>query len=433
MNPPKCDNRGEHLHQRAAQYLVGGVNSPVRAFGAVGGEPLFIEKAFGAHLFDADGRRLIDLVGSWGPAIVGHAQPDVVRAVQSAAANGLSFGACCETEADLAETILSAIDRAERIRFVSSGTEAVMTAIRLARAATGRDKIIKFAGCYHGHCDALLVSAGSGAATFGVPDSAGVTEGAARDTLIAPYNDANAVKQIADRAGRDLAAIIVEPVAGNMGYIAPGDGFLESLRALCDATGALLIFDEVMTGFRVTWGGYQSLCGVTPDLTCLGKVIGGGLPCAAVTGPASVMDHLSPVGATYQAGTLSGHPLAMAAGIATLKLCRSEGFYDRLDAASHRLTRGIADAAAQAGVAIQTGATGGLLGIALCEAPIRNFDDARQADHAAYARFFHAMLDHSVFLPPSAYEAMFISAAHDSDVIDEIIAAARDSFGSIQA
>lgn len=432
MDAPKCDNRSDHLRNRAATYLVGGVNSPVRAFGAVGGDPIFIEKAAGPYLFDTNGRRLIDLVGSWGSAVVGHAHPEVVRAVQAAATDGLSFGACCAAEADLAEIILSAFDGADRIRFVNSGTEAVMTAIRLARATTGRDKIIKFAGCYHGHSDALLVAAGSGAATFGIPDSAGVTQGAARDTLIAPYNNADAVKQIAHDVDGDIAAIIVEPIAGNMGYVAPADGFLESLRALCDATGALLIFDEVMTGFRVIWGGYQNLCNVTPDLTCLGKVIGGGLPCAAVAGPRSVMDQLSPVGSTYQAGTLSGNPLAMAAGLATLKLCRADGFYNRLNAASQQLISGVTDAATETGVAIQTGATGGLLGFAFGTKPILNFDDARRADHAAYARFFRFMLERGVFLPPSGYEAMFISAAHDNAIIDKIIDAACDSFRSIQ-
>jgi len=432
MKPPESDNKSDPLRRRAESFLVGGVNSPVRAFGAVGGGPIFVEKASGPFLFDADGRRLIDMVGSWGPAIVGHAHPDVVDAVQTAAARGLSFGACCSAEADLAEIILSAFDSADRIRFVNSGTEAVMTAIRLARAATGREKIIKFAGCYHGHSDALLVSAGSGAATFGVPDSAGVTAGAARDTLIAPYNDADATRQIADSADGDLAAIIVEPIAGNMGYVAPADGFLESLRALCDATGSLLIFDEVMTGFRVTWGGYQNRCRITPDLTCLGKVIGGGLPCAAVAGPRELMDHLSPAGSTYQAGTLSGNPLAMAAGLATLKLCRAGGFYDQLDAASRRLIGGITDAANESGVAIQTGAAGGLLGFTFSATPINNFDDARGADHSTYARFFHAMLTRGVFLPPSGYEAMFISAAHDNVIIDQIIQAVRDSFRSIQ-
>lgn len=427
------DGVSQSLFKRANQYLVGGVNSPVRAFRAVGGEPVFIKKASGAHLYDVDGRRLIDLVGSWGPAVVGHGHPQVVAAVQSAAADGLSFGACCKTEADLAEIILSAISTADRIRFVNSGTEAVMTAIRLARAATGRTKMIKFAGCYHGHSDALLVSAGSGAATFGVPDSAGVTPGAARDTVIAPYNDVPALERSAQEIGSDLAAILVEPIAGNMGYVEPHDGFLPTLRQVCDATGAVLIFDEVMTGFRTNWGGYQSLCEVMPDLTCLGKVIGGGLPCAAIAGPKAIMEHLSPVGSTYQAGTLSGNPLAMAAGIATLNLCRADGFYDRLQAASNRLIDGISRVADKFEIKIQTGATGGLLGIAFAPHPVRNFDDAKRCDHPQYGRFFCEMLRSGVFLPPSGYEAMFVSACHDDAIIDEIIDAADQSLRSIRA
>ena len=431
MTGTNADNRSTQLYHRAGQYLVGGVNSPVRAFDAVGGDPLFIERAAGACVYDADGREYIDLVGSWGPAIVGHAHPEVVGAVQRAAERGLSFGACCASEADLAELILSALPDMQRLRFVSSGTEAVMTAIRLARAVTGRDKIIKFAGCYHGHSDALLVAAGSGAATFGVADSTGVTAGAVRDTIVLPYNDIGAVRAAGERAGDALAAVLVEPIAGNMGYVEPHDGFLAGLRSVCDDSGALLIFDEVMTGFRVAWGGCQTRMGIRPDLTCLGKVIGGGLPCAAVAGRRAVMDHLSPAGSTYQAGTLSGNPVAMAAGLATLRICRQPGFYDRLESAANRLIRGIARAAGDVGLTVATGATGGLLGVAFADRPVRNFDDARRTDHDAYARFFRALRAGGVFLPPSGYEAMFISQAHDDAVIDRIIAVAADSMKRI--
>jgi len=416
---------------RACRVLVGGVNSPVRAFRAVGGEPVFVERAEGAFVIDVDGNRYVDLVGSWGPVIVGHAHPAVIDAVKRAAEKGLSFGACCAAEAELAETIVSAIPSVEVVRFVNSGTEATMSVMRLARAATGRSKILKFLGCYHGHVDALLVSAGSGAATFGVPDSAGVPQAVAQATLLAPYNDLTAVEQVMRDQGDGVAAIIVEPIAGNMGMVAPVKGFLAGLRKFCDAHGALLVFDEVMTGFRVAWGGYQNVCGVTPDLTCLGKVIGGGMPVAAYGGPRAMMEMVSPLGPVYQAGTLSGNPVAMAAGSATLALCRAEGFYEELEKKARSLTDGLRRAAAEAGVSIQTGAAGGMFGIALSDGPVRNFADAQACDHELYARFFRAMLDRGVWLPPSGYEAMFVSSAHDDEAIARVIDAAGESFRSL--
>ncbi len=413
--------------------LVGGVNSPVRAFRAVGGDPVFVERAEGAYIVDVDGNRYVDLVGSWGPAIVGHAHPRVVEAVQAAAGKGLSFGACCEAEARLAEMIVGAVNGVDKVRLVSSGTEATMSALRLARAATGRTKTIKFLGCYHGHVDSLLVAAGSGAVTFGEPDSAGVPPAFAGTTLLAPYNDLVAVGRILDEQGDDVAAIIVEPVAGNMGFVRPDAGFLEGLRGLCDRLGSLLIFDEVMTGFRVAWGGYQMLAGVTPDLTCWGKVIGGGMPVAAYGGADALMSQLSPLGPTYQAGTLSGSPLGMVAGIETLGICGGGGFYDDLYAKAGRLADGLSRAAEEAGVSLRTGACGGMFGMALSENPVRNFDDAQACDHDCYAAFFRCMLDRGVWLPPSGYEAMFVSAAHDDAALGHVLDAAAESFRSCRS
>jgi len=421
--------RSTELFQRAQRVLVGGVNSPVRAFRSVGGEPVFVRRMEGAHIYDVDDRAYVDLVGSWGPAIVGHAHPAVVDAVREAAAKGLSFGACCEAEAELAEIIVDALPSVEMLRFVNSGTEATMSAIRLARAATGRSKILKFIGCYHGHVDGLLVAAGSGAATFGVPDSAGVPEAYAAETLLAPYNDLPAVEEIVDAHGREIAAILVEPLAGNMGYVEPVDGFLTGLRTLCDRHGALLVFDEVMTGFRVAWGGYQILCGVRPDLTCVGKVVGGGMPVAAYGGARTLMENVSPLGPVYQAGTLSGNPIGMAAGLATLRLCGAEGFYDTLQHISTHLSEGLASASADAGISLYTGATGGMLGMAFSDGPVKDFSGADSCDHARFARFFWAMLERGVWLPPSGYEAMFVSAAHDAQIIDQVLHAARESFG----
>jgi glutamate-1-semialdehyde 2,1-aminomutase len=425
--------RSEQCFERARNVLVGGVNSPVRAFRAVGGRPVFLRAAEGAHVIDVDGNRYVDLVGSWGPAIVGHAHPAVVEAVQQAAAEGLSFGACCEREAELAEIIAGALPSVDLTRFVNSGTEASMSAVRLARAATGRDKILKFLGCYHGHVDSLLVAAGSGAATFGTPDSAGVPKAVAAQTLLAPYNDLEAVRRAMDESGGDVAAILVEPVAGNMGFVPPADGFLEGLREVCDRSGSLLIFDEVMTGFRVAWGGYQVRAGLLPDLTVLGKVIGGGMPVAAYGGRRDLMEQVSPLGPTYQAGTLSGNPLGMASGTATLRLCQASGFYEQLEAKARALTGGLLDAARQAGVPLQTGAMGGMIGVAFSERPVKNYEDASACDHETFGRFFHEMLQRGVWLPPSSYEAMFISSAHDNDAIATVVEAAAASFKAVSA
>ncbi len=423
--------KSAELFEKACNVLVGGVNSPVRAFRAVGGGPIFVDRMEGPYVFDVDGTRYVDLVGSWGPAIVGHAHPRVVEAVQSAAGKGLSFGACCAAEAELAELIVDALPSIEMLRFVNSGTEASMSAIRVARAATGRQKVIKFLGCYHGHVDGLLVAAGSGAATFGVPDSAGVPEPYARETLLAPYNDLESVERLLDEYGDDVAAILVEPLAGNMGYVEPVDGFLEGLRNLATKHGCLLVFDEVMTGFRVAWGGYQIIADIHPDITCLGKVVGGGMPVAAYGGSKEIMGHVSPLGPAYQAGTLSGNPLGMAAGKATLEICQEDGFYDRLQSKSDALAKGIGDAAADAGIAVSTGATGGMFGLAFLDRNPRNFADADSCDFDRFNSFFHQMLDRNIWLPPSGYEAMFLSAAHSDAVIDSVVAAASQSFNAI--
>ena len=423
--------RSEAMHNRAARSLVGGVNSPVRAFRSVGGSPVTVHSAQGAHVRDVDGNRYIDFVGSWGPAIVGHAHPSVLEAVNDAVSRGLSFGAPCEAETDLAELILSALPGHDRIRFVNSGTEACMSAVRLARAATGCDLIIKFAGNYHGHADAMLVEAGSGAVTHGVPTSPGINAELAKATLTCRYNNADDVRAtLARHAGR-VAAVLVEPVSGNMGLINPVDGFLETLRELCTAHGALLVFDEVMTGFRVAWGGYQTICGIEPDVTCLGKVIGGGLPAASYAGRAELMDMVAPVGPVYQAGTLSGNPVAMAAGLATLKLCRELGFYESLGQTSTDFTARIAELARHHGHAVQTESIGGMIGVAFSDRPLLDFQDAKACDHERFGRFFHAALDRGVWLPPSGYEAWFVSAAHGPDEIDQAITALDAAFESI--
>jgi len=423
--------RSTVAYERACRVLVAGVNSPVRAFRAVGGSPVFVDHAEGPYIFDIDGHRYVDLVGSWGTAIVGHAHPAVVEAVCRAARSGLSFGACCAAETELAEIIISALPSIEVVRFVNSGTEATMSAIRLARAATSRSKIVKFIGCYHGHADSLLVAAGSGAATFAVPDSAGVPNAFAETTIVLPYNNLASVERLLNQHGGDVAAIIVEPIAGNMGYVEPVEGFLTGLRAICDRHGSLLIFDEVMTGFRAAWGGYQNVCGVRPEITCLGKVIGGGMPVAAYGARRELMSLVSPLGPMYQAGTLSGNPVGTAAGIATLRLCQTGGFYETLHTKSMNLIEGMRSTAAAAGITLQTGARGGLLGIAFSERPVRNFADAQACDHQLFAKFFHSMLEHGVWLPPSGYEALFISAAHDDNAIATIIEAANDAFRSI--
>jgi glutamate-1-semialdehyde 2,1-aminomutase len=423
--------RSQAAFARAERVLVGGVNSPVRAFKGVGGAPVVLASAKGAHVVDVDGRSYVDLVGSFGPAIAGHAHPAVVEAVAAAAARGLSFGACCEAEAELAELVLAALPGHDKLRCVNSGTEAVMSSVRLARAATGRRKVVKFEGCYHGHMDAMLVAAGSGAETLGVPDSAGVTPATAADTLIAPYNDADAVVRLFQAHPGEVAAVLVEPIAGNMGLVPPAEGYLAGLRELTRAAGALLIFDEVMTGFRVAYGGAQSLYGVTPDLTMLGKVIGGGLPAAAYGGRKDLMEQIAPAGPIYQAGTLSGNPVGMAAGITTLRLCAESGFYDRLSARTEALVAGLRDVGAEVGVPLSADSLGGMAGFFFRGAMPKDLTEARQADHGLFARFFRSMLQHGVWLPPSGYEAIFVSAAHTEADVAHVIEATRKALQEV--
>jgi glutamate-1-semialdehyde 2,1-aminomutase len=402
------------------------VSSPVRAFGAVGGEPFFVDRAEGAFLVDSDGRRYIDYVQSWGASILGHANPKVVEAVQRAAADGTSFGAPTAREVALAEAIAERVPSVDKVRLVSSGTEAAMTAVRLARGATGRSKILKFAGCYHGHLDALLVSAGSGVATLGIPGSAGIPRGTVADTVVVPYNHDAAVDDAFDRYGDDLAAVVVEPVAANMGLVLPVDGFLERLRRRCTDRGALLVLDEVITGFRVGSAGAQGLYGVTPDLSLFGKIVGGGLPLAAVGGRADVMDELAPIGPVYQAGTLSGNPLATAAGLAALSLLDDEG-YARLELTAARLADGLRDGLKRAGRAAHVPRAWTLVGLFFTEQPVRDYDAARAADHKAYAALFHALLDRGVYVAPSGFEAIFPSLAHTDADIDRTIEAASEA------
>jgi glutamate-1-semialdehyde 2,1-aminomutase len=403
--------------ERALARIPGGVNSPVRSFASVGGEPFFVAEGRGAFLTDTDGNRYLDYVQSWGASILGHAHPVVVDAVQRAAAAGTSYGAPTIREVELAEAITARVPSAEKVRLVSSGTEAGMTVVRLARGTTGRDKIVKFAGCYHGHTDALLVAAGSGVATLGIPGSAGVTAGTVADTVVVPYNDADAVDAVFDEIGPEIAAVLVEPVAANMGLVEPVPGFLDALRQRCTDAGALLVFDEVITGFRVARGGAQELTGITPDLSMFGKVIGGGLPLAAVGGRADLMDELAPLGPVYQAGTLSGNPLATAAGLAALSLLDDDA-YATLSASATRYADGLRDALADSAVKAQVTQAATLTGVFFADSPVRNFADAQAADHAAYARTFRALLDVGIFWPPSGYEAMFVSLAHTTADID---------------
>ncbi len=413
--------RSDALFAEAQRLFPGGVNSPVRAFRGVGGTPRFIARGEGAWIEDVDGNRFIDYVLSWGPLILGHAHPAVVRAVQEQAARGMSFGAPAELESELARITIDAMPAVEMIRFVSTGTEATMSAIRLARAFTKRTKILKFEGCYHGHADPFLVQAGSGVATLGLPDSPGVPDAATAATLVAPYNDLAAVATLVETHGADLAAIIVEPIAGNMGFVLPDPDFLPGLRALADRSGALLIFDEVMTGFRVAWGGAQGIFGVTPDLTCLGKVIGGGLPAAAYGGRSEIMQLVAPSGPVYQAGTLSGNPLAMAAGIATLREMRQPGKYDILARATASLVTGFTDLAQSQGIPLQAASLGGMWGFFFTDQPVRHYADAKRSDATRFTRFFHAMLARGVYLAPSPFEAAFISTAHDDAIIAQTL------------
>jgi glutamate-1-semialdehyde 2,1-aminomutase len=417
---------GESLFDRALARIPGGVNSPVRGFGAVGGEPFFVARGAGAYLVDTDGRRYVDYVQSWGASILGHAHPKVVEAVQRAAADGTSFGVPTAREVELAETICTRVPSVEKVRLVSSGTEAAMTVVRLARGATGRSKVVKFAGCYHGHLDTLLVAAGSGVATFGLPGSAGVTDGTVADTVVVPYNDDAALDEAFARVGDEVAAVLVEPVAANMGLVPARDGFLAGLRRRCDEHDALLVFDEVITGFRVGSAGAQGVYGVTPDLSLFGKVVGGGLPLAAVGGRADVMDELAPVGPVYQAGTLSGNPLATAAGLAALMLL-DDAAYAKLERTAARLADGLADAVANAGVPAQVPRARTLVGLFFTEQPVRDYESAQRADHKAYASFFHGMLDRGVYLSPSGYEAIFPSLAHGDSELERTIEAAAEA------
>jgi glutamate-1-semialdehyde 2,1-aminomutase len=421
----------DSLFERALRSIPGGVNSPVRAFGAVGGTPVFFERAAGAYLWDVEGKRYIDYVGSWGPMVAGHTHPAVVEAVQEAASRALSFGAPTADEIELAEALCRLVPSLEAVRLVSSGTEATMTAIRLARGFTGRSLIVKFEGCYHGHADALLVKAGSGALTFGNPSSAGVPAEAAAHTLVLDYNDGSRVKKLFAEKGREIACVIVEPVAGNMNLVLPAAGFLEALREECTRHGALLIFDEVMTGFRVARGGAQARFGIRPDLTTLGKVIGGGLPVGALGGRREIMQKLAPLGPVYQAGTLSGNPIAVAAGLATLKIVQSEKFQENVERKTQALVEGLAAQAREAGVTFSSQSIGSMFGIYFHNAPPRSFAEVMQCDRERFKRFFHAMLERGVYLAPSAYEAGFVSAAHGDAEIEATLAAARAAFAQI--
>ena len=418
--------------EEASRYIAGGVNSPVRAFRGGGGEPPFIRRARGAHVETEDGRRLIDYVGSWGPMILGHADPDVIAAVTRRAADGLSFGAPTVIETELARRITELVPSIERLRMVSSGTEATMSAIRLARGFTGRDRVVKFEGCYHGHADGLLVKAGSGALTLGVPDSAGVPAAIAAATITLPYNDAAAVRRCFAEAGREIACVIVEPVAGNMGCVPPAPGFLEALREECSRHGALLVFDEVMTGFRVALGGAQALYGITPDLTTLGKIVGGGMPVGAFGGRREIMERLAPLGPVYQAGTLSGNPVAMAAGLATLAGISRPGFHARLAQATDRLVDGLTAAAREAGIPVAANRVCGMFSLFFTtDGAVTDFRSVMATDAARFRSFFHGMLEAGVYLAPSPYEAGFVSAAHGTAEIDATTAAPRRAFAGI--
>jgi len=417
------------LFERAKKVIPGGVNSPVRAFKSVGGDPVFITRGQGARLYDTEGRAFIDYVGSWGPMILGHAHPEVIAAVRETAGNGLSFGAPTEIEIILAEKICELMPNIEKVRMVNSGTEAAMSAIRLARGYTGRDKIIKFEGCYHGHADGLLVKAGSGALTLGVPTSPGVPTDYARHTITLTYNETDGIQQVMDNIGNEIAAVIVEPVAGNMNCVLPEQGFLQTIEKLCHAHGCLLIFDEVMTGFRVALGGAQSLYGIKPDLTVLGKVIGGGMPVGAFGGRAEIMDHIAPEGAVYQAGTLSGNPVAMSAGLTTLNLISGEGFHTRLEQRNETLMQGLRTAAHTAGVPFTTNHIGGMFGLFFSEEQnITRFSQVMACNQSRFNDFFHAMLGAGIYLAPSAFEAGFISAAHGPEEIAQTIDAAKRVF-----
>ena len=424
--------KSHDLFKQAQQHIPGGVNSPVRAFKGVGGEPVFFERGVGAYLYDVDGKRYVDYVGSWGPMILGHADPDVIRAVQESAANGLGFGAPTAIETRMADLLCQLVPSMDMVRMVSSGTEATMSAIRLARGFTGRDKIVKFEGCYHGHSDSLLVKAGSGALTLGVPTSPGVPVALAEHTITLEYNNLDQVREAFAHIGGQVAAIIVEPVAGNMNCVPPLPGFLEGLREVCNDYGTVLIFDEVMTGFRVALGGAQAYYGVTPDLTTLGKIVGGGLPVGAFGGKREIMEQIAPLGPVYQAGTLSGNPVAMAAGLATLEKIQAPGFHERLTKTTEKLTTGLIECARSAGIPLSTNQVGGMFGLFFTEAKeVNNFYAVGQCNIDRFRLFFHEMLKHGVYLAPSAYEAGFVSAAHDDTALDATFTAAEKSFAAL--
>ena len=424
-------DRNETLFNRAKAIIPGGVNSPVRAFGSVGGVPRFIKKAQGAYVWDENGTRYTDYVGSWGPAIVGHAHPEVIEAVREAALDGLSFGAPTEGEIVIAEEIAKIMPSVERLRLVSSGTEATMTAIRLARGFTGRDKIIKFEGCYHGHSDSLLVKAGSGLLTFGNPSSAGVPSDFTKHTLVLEYNNTAQLEEAFARNGDEIACVILEPFVGNMNLVRPTEAFVKALRELTEKHGAMLIYDEVMTGFRVALGGAQSLHGITPDLTTMGKVIGGGMPLAAFGGRKDIMECISPLGGVYQAGTLSGNPIAVAAGLKTLEIIQREGFYENLTALTRRLADGLAASAKAHGIEFTADSVGGMFGLYFAAHAPQNYGDMARSNIDAFKRFFHGMLDRNTAFGPSAYEAGFVSAAHTPELIDETVAAAEAVFAGM--
>ena len=424
-------SHNDSLFARAQRSTPGGVNSPVRAFRSVGGTPRFITRAEGPYFWDADGKRYIDYIGSWGPAIVGHAHPEVIKAVQAAAAHGLSFGAPTEGEILMAEEICKLVPSIEMVRLVSSGTEAAMSALRLARGATGRDLVIKFEGCYHGHADSMLVKAGSGLLTFGNPTSSGVPADFAKHTMVLDYNDCAQLEDAFKQMGDRIAAVIVEPVAGNMNLLRATSEFLQTMRQLCTQHGAVLMFDEVMSGFRVALGGAQALYNIQPDMTVLGKVIGGGLPVAAFGGRADLMQHLAPLGPVYQAGTLSGNPVAVAAGMSTLKIIQQPGFYEQLGAQTRKLVDGLIAGAKQAGVEFSADAVGGMFGIYFSAEVPQSYADIMAGNKTRFNQFFHAMLDAGVYLAPSAYEAGFVSAMHSDAVLDETLAAARAAFAQL--
>ncbi|MBH23664.1 MAG: glutamate-1-semialdehyde-2,1-aminomutase [Myxococcales bacterium] len=422
----------QKLYARACELMPGGVNSPVRAFKSVGGTPVFVDRAKGAHFWDADGNKYIDFVGSWGPMILGHAHPKVIQAVQEAAARGTSYGAPTRLENEFAELVCELVPSVEVVRLVNSGTEATMSALRLARGFTGRPKIVKFRGCYHGHEDSMLVEAGSGVATLGIPGTPGVLAEVARETITAPFNDFEGLTEVFARHGSEIACCIIEPVTGNMGCIPPAVGYLEHVRELCTANGALLIFDEVMTGFRVALGGAQGLYGVTPDLTTLGKVIGGGLPVGAYGGRADIMAHIAPSGPVYQAGTLSGNPLAVSAGMAQLRELRdTEGLYERLGEAARAVAEGLCERVKAAGFAASCTHVGGMFSLFFKDPAPTCYAEVKQADIEAFNRFFWAMLDRGVYMAPSAYEAGFVSTAHTPEVVAEVLAAADDALASM--